>query len=98
MQTITVDTRTKAGKIIIELATMFSKLDKGVIITPNGLRKPALKTSAFKRDAKPKESKRKPLTHLLNETYNPNFVAMVLKAKKSKNRTQIDPKNVWENI
>jgi hypothetical protein len=30
--------------------------------------------------------------------YNPEFVKMVKSAAKSKNRTRINPKNVWESI
>jgi hypothetical protein len=30
--------------------------------------------------------------------YNPDFVKMVNRAEKSKNRTEIDPNNVWESL
>lgn len=31
-------------------------------------------------------------------SYNPEFVKMVKDAAKSKNRTPIDPQNIWESI
>ena len=30
--------------------------------------------------------------------YNAEFIKMVLQASKSKSRTKIDPKNLWESI
>ena len=60
--------------------------EKGLILEvakPKGLGKPAVKASVKKITA---------------STYNPEFVAMVLKAKKSKNRTRVNPNNVWANI
>jgi hypothetical protein len=30
--------------------------------------------------------------------YNPEFLAMVKKSAESKNRTRINPKNVWESL
>ncbi len=32
------------------------------------------------------------------EKYNPEFVKMVLDAKKRGNFTRIDPKNIWESL
>jgi hypothetical protein len=32
------------------------------------------------------------------QPYNPKFVEMVLKASAGKNRTTIDPNNLWESI
>ncbi len=32
------------------------------------------------------------------ETYNSEFVKMIEKAHKSKNRTRVTAKNLWENI
>lgn len=35
---------------------------------------------------------------MIEEPYNPEFVAMVKKAAKSKNRTRIDPSDVWASL
>lgn len=40
MITITINERTKAGKMLLELAKMLSSNNKGVIITETGLEKP----------------------------------------------------------
>lgn len=33
-----------------------------------------------------------------SETYNPEFVAMIKKAQKSKKRTVVDPNDIWGSL
>ena len=40
----------------------------------------------------------KKTTDATQNTYNPEFVAMVKKAQKSKNRTVVDPNDVWGSL
>ena len=63
---ITLDTRSKAAKVLKELITEMSKNDKGI---------------------KVEES-----------PYDSEFVEIVKKSAASKNRTEIDPENLWASI
>lgn len=45
-----------------------------------------------------KESKAVEIIEEQESPYNPEFVKMVLKAAKSKRRTRIDSKKLWESI
>ena len=40
----------------------------------------------------------KTATDKKKNTYDPKFVSMVKEASESKNRTRIDPSNVWESL
>ena len=80
MTTITINERTKAGKIVLELAKMLSVTNKGVVIDEE-VNKPAIKTIKIEKD-----------------TYNPEFVKMILKSAKSKKRTLINPDDVWGSL
>ena len=80
MTTITIDERTKAGKIVLELAKMLSVTNKGVSIDSE-LNKTAVTVAERKKD-----------------TYNPEFVKMILKSAKSKKRTVINPDDVWGSL
>ncbi len=63
---LTLDTRSKAAKVLKELITEMSKNDKGI---------------------KVEES-----------PYDSEFVEIVKKSAASKNRTEIDPENLWASI
>lgn len=80
MITITINERTKAGKIVLELAKMLSVTNKGVSIDSE-LNKTAVTVTERKKD-----------------TYNPEFVKMILKSSKSKKRTVINPDDVWGSL
>jgi len=80
MTTITINERTKAGKIVLELAKMLSVTNKGVSIDSE-LNKTVVTVIEREKD-----------------TYNPEFVKMVLKSAKSKKRTLINPDDVWGSL
>jgi DICT domain-containing protein len=80
MTTITINERTKAGKIVLELAKMLSVTNKGVRID-SGLNKTTVTAIEGEKD-----------------TYNPEFVKMILKSAKSKKRTLINPDDVWGSL
>ena len=80
MTTITINERTKAGKIVLELAKMLSANNKGVSID-SVLNNPTL--PAIERE---------------KDTYNPEFVKMVLKSAKSKKRTVVNPDDIWGSL
>ncbi len=75
MTTIIINERTKAGKTLLELASLLAVNNKGVGIE-SGVSK----------------------SKLTENQYNPKFVKMVLSSAKSKNRTRVTAKDIWQNI
>jgi hypothetical protein len=74
MTTITIKTKSKAGKTLIELATILAQNNKEIVVNES-------KTLEIKEPI-----------------YNQEFVDMVLKASKSKNRTVINPNDIWGSL
>ena len=78
MTTITINERTKAGKMLLELAKLLSASNKGVVVDV--------------------ASEEVPIASADKASYDPDFVAMVKKAQKSKKRTVVDPNDVWGSL
>lgn len=88
MTTITINERTKAGKIVLELAKILSVSNKGVAIETKLVEKPASK-------AKEGMSNSELLTQ---SSYDPKFVAMLKKRIAKEKFTPITTKSIWESI
>ncbi len=87
MTTITINERTKAGKIVLELAKILSVSNKGV----------AIETKTAKPDSKAKKGT-SDSEQAMQSPYDPKFVAMIQNRIAKEKFTPITTKSIWESI
>ena len=108
--TIKVNENSRKGKIFLEfIEALYSEKGDVQLIAIDAvprnntleshLNEVAESGANYKTTRKPKkESKKNVNMEVVESPYNPEFVKMVLKSAKSKNRTIIDPNDIWGSL